>query len=166
MVGEILAGLGAFKTMVDLAKRIKDVNDASTRNAIAIELQEKILSAQAEQTALIQEMATLKKHVADLEAWDADKQRYELKEIATGQFSFVLKPETNSGEPSHMLCANCYNQNQKSILQKELRSPGAHEVLFCQNCGSEMFSPVTGGRSEAHSAVKKGGTWNKARKRQ
>ncbi len=47
MVSEIFAGLGAFKTMFDIAKGLKDINDAAARNAAVVELQEKILAAQA-----------------------------------------------------------------------------------------------------------------------
>src|SRR5215831_2322334 len=54
MVGELIAGLGAFKTMFDIAKGLKDINDAATRNAAVIELQEKILIAQAQQAALVE----------------------------------------------------------------------------------------------------------------
>lgn len=165
MVGEVFAGLGAFKTMLDLAKGLKDLSDATARNAVAIELQEKILAAQAEQAALVEHVSGLEKQVADLEAWDADKQRYKLEEIASGQFAYALKPEAAAGEPAHMLCANCYNHDQKSILQTEIRSPGRHEVTFCQNCGNDLFSPHSGGRGEGHPVVKSGGgSWVRARK--
>jgi len=52
MVGEVFAGLSAFKAMYDAAKALKDINDAAIRNSAVIELQEKILSAQAAQAAL------------------------------------------------------------------------------------------------------------------
>jgi hypothetical protein len=63
---------------MDIAKGLKDINDATVRNAAVIELQEKILAAQAEQTALVVRVGELEKEVADLKAWDAEKQRYEL----------------------------------------------------------------------------------------
>ena len=140
MVGELFDGLGAFKTMLDLAKGLKDLNDATARSAVAIELQEKILAAQGQQAVLIEKVGQLEKHVADLEAWDTDKHRYELKEFASGQFAYALKPEAAAGDPAHMLCANCYAHNEKSILQTETRFPGRHDVTFCPNCGNDMFS--------------------------
>ncbi len=165
MASEILAGLGAFKAMFDLAKGLKDVSDAATRNTVAIELQEKILAAQAEQSALIERVGELETQVAGYEAWDADKERYELNEFKPGQFAYPLKADVAGGEPAHMLCANCYNKIQKSILQTETRFPGRHEVTFCQNCGNELFSPDSGGRSEEHPIVKsREGSWNRARR--
>jgi hypothetical protein len=40
MVAEVFAGLGAFKTAFDIAKGLKDIDDATRRNAAVIELQE------------------------------------------------------------------------------------------------------------------------------
>jgi hypothetical protein len=41
MAAELIAGLGAIKTAFDLAKGLKDIDDATRRNAAVIELQEK-----------------------------------------------------------------------------------------------------------------------------
>ncbi len=51
MVAEVFAGLGAIKTAFDLAKGLKDIDDATRRNAAVIKLQEKILDAQQAQSA-------------------------------------------------------------------------------------------------------------------
>jgi hypothetical protein len=40
MVGEAFAGLGAIRTDFDIAKGLKDIDDAARRNAAVIELQE------------------------------------------------------------------------------------------------------------------------------
>ena len=44
MVAEVYAGISAFKSMLDIVKSIKDMNDVSARQRAVIELQEKILS--------------------------------------------------------------------------------------------------------------------------
>jgi Zn finger protein HypA/HybF involved in hydrogenase expression len=117
MVGEVLAGLGAFKTMLDTAKALKNMNDAAIRNAAVIELQEQILAAQAAQSELVEHVHALETEVTGLKNWDADKQRYELKEVYRGAFAYVLKPAESSVEPTHWLCPTCYNRHQKTILQ-------------------------------------------------
>ncbi len=53
MAAGLIAGLRLFKTMLDTAKGLKDINDAATRNAAVIELQEHILTAREKQTALL-----------------------------------------------------------------------------------------------------------------
>ena len=45
MASELLTGLSLFKTMLDMAKGLKDMNDVAIRNAAVIELQEHILAA-------------------------------------------------------------------------------------------------------------------------
>lgn len=91
MVSELYAGLTSLKVAFDLAKGLKDIDDATRRKAAVIELQEKILSAQSTQATLVETIGELKKRVAELEAWEADKQRYELKSIAPGVFAYRLK---------------------------------------------------------------------------
>lgn len=108
MVGEAFAGLSALKTAFDIAKGLKDINDASIRNSAVIELQEKILSAQQSQFALAEKIGNLEKEVARLEAWDTDKQRYELKDVGLGSLAYVVKEMMRESEPPHQIRTACY----------------------------------------------------------
>ena len=163
MASELLTGLGLFKSVLDAAKQLKGINDATVRNAAIIELQEKILSAIEQQMRLDKHVGELEEEITRYKTWDAEKKRYELKEIASGQFVYSLKESARENEPTHMLCSNCYNHNQKSILQTEIRFPGCHTVIFCQACDSDLFSPETGGRNEHHPIVQKGVTWGRGK---
>jgi len=154
MVAEVFAGLGAFKAMFDLAKGLKDIDDRATRNSVAIELQEKILAAQAQQAALIEHVGNLEKEVADLKAWDADKQRYKLTDIGDGLLTYALKEGMESGELPHHLCANCYQDGKKSIMQTEYRNPGRAHVLVCHRCGSDLY--LDGPMYPEHKAYRRG----------
>jgi hypothetical protein len=124
MVGEVFAGMTAVKTAFDIARGLKDIDDATRRNAAVIELQQKILDAQSEQAELVDLVRKLKARVAQLEAWDADKERYTLTDLGRGHFAYALKDSMANGEPPHYLCAQCYNGKIKSILQTEDRQPG------------------------------------------
>jgi hypothetical protein len=137
MVGEALAGLGALKTAFDMAKGLKDIDDAVRRNAAVIELQEKILSAQQAQSALAEQVGELEKEVARLKTWEAEKGRYELQTLPPGVFVRVLKQSMANGEPVHRLCAKCYEDGQKSILQSAGVNHG-EETLNCHGCGAHM----------------------------
>lgn len=117
MASELIAGLGVFKTLFDMTKGLKDINDAAIRSAAIIELQEKILTAREQQTALLERISTLEKKVASFETWDREKQRYELKALEPGAFAYLLKPTEARGEPAHALCATCYQHRVKSLLQ-------------------------------------------------
>jgi hypothetical protein len=148
MVGEAIAGLGALKTAFDLAKGLKDIDDATRRNAAVIELQEKILGAQSAQAILIEKVGELEKEVAALKTWDADKQRYKLTELRPGVVCYTLKEGMENGEPGHRLCASCYHANHKSILTDETWAPGRAHVLICHDCGSYIY--LSGGSHAEH----------------
>jgi hypothetical protein len=142
MAGEIFAGLGALKTAFDIAKGLKDIDDATRRNAAVIELQEKILAAREAQSTLLDRVGELEEKVAGFETWDTEKQRYELRQLIRGgpTFAYALKPNAQPVETFHCICASCYQRRIKSILQF-LRNvfPGSSEnVLACPVCKTEV----------------------------
>lgn len=138
MVAEVITGLGLFKSMLDAAKGLKDISDATIRNAAVIELQEKILSAQEHQAALVESVRSLKEEVAGLKAWDAEKERYKLTDYGGGTFAYELKEAEVNGEPPHRICANCYQNSHKSILQHKRNLHNQQTEHSCPACGSEF----------------------------
>jgi hypothetical protein len=153
MIGEALAGLGALKSAFDIAKGLKDISDAALRNAAVIELQEKLLSAQQAQSALSQLVDDLEKEVADLKKWGADKKRYELAEVASGVLAYAIKEAVRGAEPEHHLCPDCYQNGQKSLLQREYREVGRASLLVCHRCGLDLY--LTGMREPEHGSHSK-----------
>lgn len=139
MASEFVAGLGLFKTAFDLAKGLKDINDATVRNAAVIELQEMILAAQQQQTAALERIAELEKELARFENWEAEKKRYELADVGNGAIAYRLKPSMANGEPPHSICAYCYDQAIKSPLQPETQAAGRTQHLVCHQCGSDLI---------------------------
>ena len=139
MASEILAGFGAFKAMLDIAKGLKDISDATIRNAVAIELQEKILIAQEEQSALIERVRELEIQVAEFETWDAEKQRYELTDFGGGTLAYVLKPSVTGVEPPHRICPACYQSGHKSILQSSGPVATGQKKYACPACKTDFF---------------------------
>jgi hypothetical protein len=139
MVGEIYAGISSFKVMLDIAKGLKDLSDASARYAAVIELQEKILGAQEAQTALIQKVGELEKEVTQFKNWDAEKQRYELKDIGQGSLAYALKAGMQPSQVEHYLCANCFEQSKKRILQREKMHVGRAIAYVCDDCDSMLY---------------------------
>ena len=106
--------------------------------ATNIDLQREILAAQAQQSALIENVSKLEKEVTALKAWDADKQRYELKDLWRGFFAFIPKEGMENGEPAHAICANCYQRGFKSFLQSS-GHPVIHDRSWdCHACKAKM----------------------------
>jgi hypothetical protein len=142
MPGEILAGFSALKTAFDIAKGLKDIDDAARRNAAIIELQEKLLIAQEAQAALTERVRELEEKVASFERWDAEKERYELKQLIRGAptFAYALKPDAQPPETFHCICATCYQKRLKSILQflRNAFVGGDEKILACPVCSTEV----------------------------
>jgi hypothetical protein len=137
MVAEIYAGLGAFKAMFDMARGLKDIHDTTIRNGAIIELQEHILTAQAEQASLVERLRTLEKQLTELKAWEAEKERYQLHELPPGVFVLSLKPEMGNGEPDHSICQACYQRGKKSVLHADEHRNGIHH-LTCHECSAVL----------------------------
>ena len=140
MVGEIFAGVNAIKTAFDLARGLKDIDDAVRRNAAVIELQEQILTAQSAQQELIERVSKLQNELADLKAWGVEKQNYELKSIEGRAFVYALKPGARPSEPAHWLCATCYNNDGKSFMQF-IALDGREHIYKCPQCATTIRTP-------------------------
>jgi len=137
MASELIAGLGLFKTAFDIAKGLKDINDATIRNGAIIDLQEMILSARDQQAAALERISELEKELARFENWETEKQRYELADVGRGAVAYRLKPAMTNGEPPHSICANCYERAEKRHLQPETRR--GSQYLVCHSCGAELI---------------------------
>lgn len=139
MAAELITGLGVFKTLLDMAKGLKDINDATVRNTAVIELQQKILAAYEAHSALLERVSELKEKLARFETWEAEKQRYELKKLHPGVLVYVVKEAVRGSEPEHYLCANCYERGKKRFLHSGGVSEGI-ERLKCHECNTELIT--------------------------
>lgn len=155
-IGSALASLNAAKT---IAQAMIGLRDAQAFQAKAIEFQSKILDAQSsvfaaneERTALIERVRQLEKQMTDLEAWDAEKQKYELKHLPPGAFAYALKSESGVGEPPHWLCAACYQCHKKSILQDQ-GERGREHRWSCPECKVDIMVSYTVNPNRPHSAT-------------
>ncbi len=143
-ISAIAGVVSALKGATDIARAMKDLNDAAAIQGKVIQLNAKILDAQSsafaandERLALIERASELEKEVARLKAWDAEKERYQFAQVSTGVFAYTLKPSMAHGEPSHMLCANCYQRGEKSVLQATQELRKARRVHRCHHCEAE-----------------------------
>jgi hypothetical protein len=140
----------SLNTAINIAKAMIDVRDAAAFQGKVFELQRAIIDAQqsvfaanAERTALIEEVREAKAQIACLEAWEAEKQRYELKDVGCGSLAYVVKENMRNGEPLHQICAACYQRTRKSILQPRINHPDI--ILFCSECKTDLFVGPSGG---------------------
>jgi hypothetical protein len=143
---EISAGLTSLKTALDIAKALWTINDAAERNSKIIDLQRAIgdaqlsaINAREAHAAQIDRIRELEQEIARLKAWEGEKQRYEMKVPQAGVTVYALKPSMADGEPSHWLCANCYQQGKKRILQG--RGDGMFSISWgCPDCKATLIA--------------------------
>lgn len=151
-ISTALASLNiASKFIKDSIEKIKD--DAVREkveellNAI-IPLQSQIISLQAMNSASIQEKEVLEKKLSDIEDWQKEATRYELKALASGVYVYTIKETAKSSEPVHYLCAKCYQERKKSILQR-ISKTMMGVTYICHTCKSaildhsQSYSPPT-----------------------
>lgn len=140
-MSSIGAALGALKAAKDIAESMIGLRDAAAFQGKMLEFQSKIIdannaafAAQDERSALLEEIGELKKQVAEFEAWESEKQRYQLHKIAPGSYAYLLKRPMANGEPCHALCTSCYDKGIKSTLQSN-GSPFINKHLIsCPTC--------------------------------
>jgi len=123
----------------NIAKSMLELRDFTQINSKVIELQreiisaqDKVLSSQREQDLLIAKIQELEKECTRLKDWSVEKEDYLLKEIASGVFAYIEKNYEGSLQSANKLCANCFEQRTKSILQYE----SLGKLLMCPRCSS------------------------------
>ena len=146
MVGvtEITGAIGGLKAAMDIVKGLNAtagavaINDAKIAlQATILEAQAGLLGAQESQTANLKRIDELEAKIAKLETWEREKERYQLEEFPTGALAYVLKADDQAGQPHHRICARCYEDGHKSILQTTMRHGGGERVE-CTRCGAKM----------------------------
>jgi hypothetical protein len=137
----------SLNTIVNITKAMKDVQDATLIQSkvfelqgVIIETQQSVFAANTERTVLVDKISELETKIASLEAWETEKQRYELKEIGNGSLAYTVKESMCGTEPVHHICANCYQHGRKSILQSRFEHPDF--ILYCWECKDRLFVGV------------------------
>jgi hypothetical protein len=143
-VAEISAAVTSLNATLQIAKAMVGLRDAEAFRTKSIEMQQTILDALDSGIAARETYATqldriraLETKVTSLEAWDAEKQNYELKKVGDGAVAYMLKPEARGSEPAHWLCPNCFAQSKKSFLNPTGKSAGRGWVYKCSGCNAE-----------------------------
>ena len=129
----VLKALFALKITGEVQSKLTEIGDH------LMSAQSAALDAQAEQQLMSLRIHELEEQLIKFENWEAEKQRYELKETKPGRKTFVytIKESMQGGEPPHSICPNCYEDRAKSILQwRYLGSAPTHGTrLECNRCG-------------------------------
>jgi hypothetical protein len=133
-VQKLGSGLEVIKRLFGTAK---SGADPDVRLAMA-EAMVQIANTKTANAQLTSKLMTIKTTLAELQAKQADFDRYELWETPAGATVYRLKESDDTGEPLHFLCPYCMETKRKSILQ---RKPVA-ECYACDRTFALAKSPA------------------------
>ena len=168
MANLLSAVLDPLKSAGDTAKGLVEIRDTAKFGGAIIELQAQILTAQQgalaaqeREATLAEEIRSLKEQVAKLEAWETEKQRYQLTDFGGGTFAYLLKPDMSESEPEHRICAACYEKRQKSILQFRGETAYQQDHYVCPACKTDFHFGERGNPPVIRTRGPRGGggTW-------
>jgi hypothetical protein len=142
----IQGAISSLKTATDIAKGLLHLQSLAEVQGKVIELQSAILAAQSsalaaqsEQSAVIQRVRDLEEEIARVKAWEETKQRYQLIAPWTGFYVYALKKSCKESEPPHWICARCYEDGMKSLLQDiDKFDRRLVHVTLCPRCKFEI----------------------------
>lgn len=126
-----------IQKLIEVRDLVKFGDALGKLQAQILSAQQGALAAYTRELALLDEIGTLKKRVADLEAWEREKARYELVALAPNVMAYSIKATARGTEPPHYICANCYNAGRKSFLNQHIRGQYYDEYL-CATCEEKL----------------------------
>lgn len=153
MIESIQSAYHAIKGGLDIAQGFQALKTETAINQAVIEIQRGFLEAQRalyeaemRHSADLRRISGLEEQFIKLKDWQAQKERYELKDTGQGALAYALKNGMETSEPTHWLCPDCYQTGEKSILHPDELPVGRCSTLNCHPCGLEI---VTEGRRMA-----------------
>lgn len=146
MYAEINAAVQASKALFEVVKANKGLVNYNEIVAAVSEVNTKLMDAtaialasQEKQSQLARRITELEKEFVELKNWNSEAERYQLTEIGTSVFAFILKPGMENSEPKHRLCTACFSKRQKGYLHF-VRKDGLGSHYKCDTCGHEICS--------------------------
>lgn len=131
-LGGLLKAANGLANYNEIVAKVSEVNSKLMQaNAVSLASQEK-------QASLVSQVHELEGCIKALKAWKAEAEKYEIKEAATGVFVFLEKGYAGKLQSAQKLCANCFNQGSKSLLQQQHVEVGRQLSLVCHKCKANV----------------------------
>ena len=163
MITEIGAAMSGLQATKDIVKGMTIIRDAAALNTVKVHLQSSILDAQEQLFAALEKQAAMSARVVELEQevmrlkdWSAERETYQLAQVYTGAYVYMRKAGMEAGQPPHWLCAPCYDNRKKSILQR-LDAAGARPPTREWQCPSCKATISVGYRTKPGEIAVNGG---------
>lgn len=140
-IGSFGTALGSLKTAYNIVAEFAKLKLNAETQLKLVELQQLIIAAQNDALSSQESQASLKRKIQELEnkistydTWKQEEQRYELVDFGGGTFAYSLIESKAEGEPAHIICPSCFQNQQKSILQHAGVNSFTQKVYVCNGC--------------------------------
>lgn len=138
------AAIAAVKNFVDLVGKLGDGVSKERPEVISqlydsvLDIQQQLLTAQSSESDLLSRCRALEEEIARARDWEAETTCYILRRVDGGVVR-QLKVGHDSGNPSHWLCANCFEEQRKSYLQKHPDIVDGGHFWKCPRCSTAVM---------------------------
>lgn len=131
--------IAAVKNLADLIGKLGEGVSKESRETVAqlyssvLDLQQQLLAAQSREHDLFARCRALEAEIAHARDWRAEVNRYVLRRVDGGVVR-QQKADCASPDPPHWLCANCFEEERRSYLQRDTRIVDGRHLWKCARC--------------------------------
>lgn len=149
MYAEISSAISSAKVALDIAKAANSLSNYNELVSAVYEVNAKLMAAtavalasQEKQSALVEQVASLKQELMKLKNWERESQDYILQAVGVEQrhFAQVYKPSVNTSKARHWACVKCFQEHKIYPL-----SASDIHTYLCPNCHTKITPIVHGG---------------------
>lgn len=142
---ELATTLTAISAAKDFAALIigRKIDSAVTEKAIDLQnsiiaLQSGLLEMQAQIQTLTQQKRDLELQVAAVKKWESEDAEHQLSTVAPGVHVYVSKSAAKTKAEQVWFCANCWQKQLKSVLQRSGQDYGGTSY-YCPSCKAKIY---------------------------
>ena len=140
----IQAAYSSLKTAADISKTFVDIKSEAEIQSKVISLQNALLDAQnsalsatTAQFEMQEKIRELETRLNDIAKWEQHKNRYLLiNPWMDAAQVYALKRSCAENETAHFLCANCFHNSKRAILNPTKK--GVSTMMTCPSCKAEI----------------------------
>lgn len=150
---DVSTGIASLRGLVEIGGLLVNERDRQKAAAIQIDFTNKVIEAQTHLLELLGtvisqqgQIGALEKRCRDMEAAQAEKERYVLAKLGTERefFAYRLRPSAElverAGEVEHFVCQPCFEAGKKVVLSGN--GDGYWECPVCKN-GAQVSTTET-----------------------
>jgi hypothetical protein len=149
-IGAIQALIASLKAAADIAKTVFDIKTSTEVKQKIGEIQSALLAAQNAALSATTAQFELQEKVRALEAqlksvndWEEQRTRYALVSPWKGAAqAYALKQAHANGDEPHLLCANCFHNSKRVVLNPSNRDSWV--VMACPVCRATLETGFRG----------------------